>query len=284
MQDLNSSNYLEVTAALTCVCKLLNEEMIPAVFPEIMRLLRGHPNELVRRKCCMALHAVYRLDPRLVLSETGPVLRRALCDPDPGVMAASLHLIQRWAEQDRDTWTDLVPSIVSILKQVTENRLPRDYDYHRVPAPWIQIKLLSLLATLEEGDKKAADQMSEVLIEVIRRAEAGGNVGFAIIYEAVRTATSIPPSARLLDIAANAISRFIAADNHNLKYIGISGLAGIVRVHPSFAARPEHQLVVVDCLEDADDTLRRRTLDLLFRMTNPVNVIAVVDKLLLHLR
>lgn len=78
--------------------------------------------------------------------------------------------------------------------------------------------------------------------------------------------------------------RFVSSENHNLKFVGITGLAGIVRVHPSFAARPEHQLVVLDALEDADETLKRRTLDLLFRMTNPVNAAAVVQKLLYHLR
>ena len=37
---------------------------------------------------------------------------------------------------------------------------------------------------------------------------------------------------------------------------------------------------MVDCLEDADDTLKIKTLDLLYRMTNKQNVEPIVEKLL----
>jgi AP-4 complex subunit epsilon-1 len=42
--------------------------------------------------------------------------------------------------------------------------------------------------------------------------------------------------------------------------------------------------MVVDCLEDADDTLKIRTLDLLFKMTNKQNVEPIVEKLLCYLK
>jgi len=48
--------------------------------------------------------------------------------------------------------------------------------------------------------------------------------------------------------------------------MGIMGLIQIVKIDPKYTL--DYQNMVVDCLVDADDTLKIRTLDLLFKMTN----------------
>ncbi|CEG48651.1 ap-4 complex subunit [Plasmopara halstedii] len=279
-RDLQSSNHLEVCAALMAVCKLVTVEMVPAVQPMILDLLR-HDAELVRKKAVMAIHRFHQLNPDSV-KETGDALRRTLCDRDPSVMGATLCILHDLAEATPTDYKDLVPSFVSILKQITEHRLPREFDYHRIPAPWIQIRLLKILALLGQADQQSSEGMYEVLHDVMRRADTGINVGYAIIYECVQTVTTIYPNSTLLDAAAASISRFISSDNHNLKYLGVTGLAAIVKDHPRYAAA--HQMAVIDCLEDPDETLKRKTLDLLYRMTNPVNVEFISDKLTQFLR
>ena len=66
------------------------------------------------------------------------------------------------------------------------------------------------------------------------------------------------------------ITTFLKATSHNLKYVGIDALSRIVRINANYAN--EHQIAVIDCLEDPDDTLKKKTLELLFKMTNPNNV------------
>ena len=97
-------------------------------------------------------------------------------------MASSLPLILELARANVVAWRDLVPHLVSILKQIVEHRLPKDFDYHRIPAPWVQMNLLRILSVLGRGDKASSEGMYEVLMDVIRRADTGINVGYAIVY------------------------------------------------------------------------------------------------------
>ena len=280
-RDLDSSNILEVSTALVAVCKLITEEMIPAVLPSVSKLLK-HEKSLVRKKAALALERMYTLNPQSIAHLTQD-FRNLLCDKDPSVMAASLCLLHDLAKANPQANKDLAPSYVTILKQITDHNIPADYAYHHVPAPWIQIKLLQILAVLGQNDKRVSEGMYDVLHECLRRAKnIISPVKFAVIYEFVRTVTSIYPNTTLLDAAAEEISQFIKSGSHNLKYLGVTGLAAIVRDNPRYAAN--HQLVVLDCLEDPDETLKRKTLDLLFRMTNPINAQVIVEKLLQFLR
>jgi len=82
-----------------------------------------------------------------------------------------------------------------ILKQVTDHRLPKDYDYHRMPAPWIQTKILEILAFLGAEDEESSNLMYETLQAVLRRADDMGiNIGYALVYQCLKTITMIFPN------------------------------------------------------------------------------------------
>eukprot|EP00923_Selenidium_pygospionis_P059019 GHVN01103892.1.p1 GENE.GHVN01103892.1~~GHVN01103892.1.p1 ORF type:complete len:1215 (+),score=297.72 GHVN01103892.1:326-3970(+) len=311
-KDLGSTSHLEASAALTSVCRLVNDEMIPAVAPLVIKLL-DHRDEVVKRKAVMACQRLYQLSPESIPNIMEKT-RTALRDRAPCVWGASLYLLhdivrnrKRGVQPHSSQSTSLtsssvshsnsvglaackhfVPGLVCMLKQTLEHKLDRDYEYHRIPAPWIQIKLLSVLADLGANDQAASEEMYRVIQDCMSRVETSlsdsrsVNVGYALMYECIKTATVIYPQPQLLQAAAASIARFISADNHNLKYVGVTGLTAIVQLNPKFAL--DHQLAVVDCLEDEDETLKRKTLDLLFAMTNPQNLAFVVEKLLFHLR
>ena len=109
--------------------------------------------------------------------------------------------------------------------------------------------------------------MFEILGQVLKKADDSGiNIGYALVYQCLKTITYIFPSQPLIDSSTNTVSRFLSSESHNLKYIGITGLSFIVKLDPKYTLN--YQGLVVDCLEDADDTLKIKTLDLLYKMTN----------------
>eukprot|EP00359_Climacostomum_virens_P008216 CAMPEP_0204903846 /NCGR_PEP_ID=MMETSP1397-20131031/4513_1 /ASSEMBLY_ACC=CAM_ASM_000891 /TAXON_ID=49980 /ORGANISM="Climacostomum Climacostomum virens, Strain Stock W-24" /LENGTH=781 /DNA_ID=CAMNT_0052072551 /DNA_START=1123 /DNA_END=3468 /DNA_ORIENTATION=+ len=282
-RDLKSPNYLERAAALIAISKLVNPGLVHALLDPVVHLLSDE-NEVVRKKAVMVLHKFIRLTPDMA-TEYSQRFKAALCDRDPSVMAASLNYFYDMLknEANRPYFKDLIPSFVVILKQVIDHRLPRDYDYHRMPAPWIQIKILEILGFLGADDQRASEQMYEILTEVMRRADdLGINIGYAIVYQCLMTITQIYPKPNLIEMAAQSISRFLISESYNLKYTGITGLASIIKIDSSYVA--QHQMTVVDCLEDNDETIKRKTLSLLYRMTNSQNVKVIVDKLMAFLK
>lgn len=275
-KDLKSDNYLVVCAALNAVCRLINDETIPAVLPLVVDLL-SHSKEAVRKKAVMALHSFHRKSPSSV-SHLISNFRKRLCDNDPGVMGATLCPLFDLVNADPTPYKDLVVSFVSILKQVAEHRLPKSYDYHQMPAPFVQIKLLKILALLGSGDKLASEHMYTVIGDVIRKGDSSSNIGNAILYESIRCVSSIYPNAKLLEAAADVIAKFLKSDSHNLKYMGIDALGRLIKLSPLIAE--QHQLAVIDCLEDPDDTLKRKTFELLYKMTKSSNVEVIVDRMI----
>eukprot|EP01006_Ploeotia_vitrea_P035710 TRINITY_DN65928_c7_g1_i1.p1 TRINITY_DN65928_c7_g1~~TRINITY_DN65928_c7_g1_i1.p1 ORF type:complete len:1086 (+),score=219.34 TRINITY_DN65928_c7_g1_i1:30-3287(+) len=274
-KDLASSNYLEVCVALTACCKMLSAELIPCVIQAVQGLM-NHSNALVRKKAIMAIHAFYKIDDTSIGVDLKQY-RNCLCDKDPSVMGASLHLLYDIALNDPEEQKDLVPSFVNILKQLIEHRLSREYDYHRVPAPWMQIKLLKLLSLLCADDKELSEQCYDVILEAMKRSDSGLNIGHAVIYECVKSVTCIWPSSECIEAAADSISQFVTSTNPNLKYLGITSLSAIVRLDRSYAQ--EHQAIVMECLTDHDETIKRKTLDLLYGMTTEHNVEVIVNRL-----
>ncbi|PWZ30268.1 AP-4 complex subunit epsilon [Zea mays] len=244
-KDLRSDNYLVVCAALTAACRLIGEEAIPAVLPQVVELL-AHPKEAVRKKAVMALHRFYQRSPSSV-SHLVSNFRKRLCDNDPGVMGATLCPLYDLILEEPNSYKDL-------------------------------IKLLKILAVLGSGDKQASGHMYTVLGDIFRKGDTASNIGNAILYECICCISFIFPNPKMLEAAAETTSKFLKSDSHNLKYMGIDALGRLIKINPDIAE--EHQLAVIDCLEDPDDTLKRKTFELLYKMTKSTNVEVIVDRMI----
>lgn len=280
LKDLQSTNLIEVCMALTVVGQIFPKDMIPAILPLVEEKL-NHPKEIIRRKAVLALYKFYLIAPNQV-QHIHNKFRKALCDKDPGVMTASLHIYLNMIQENPEGHKDLTVSFVTILKQVVGGKLPMDFNYHNVPAPWLQIQLLRILSLLGKNDSSSSEIMYEVLDESLRRAEMNHNITYAILFECVKCIYTVHPKSDLLEKAAKCIGNFVLSPKINLKYLGLKALTYVVQQDPKLAL--QHQMTIIECLDHPDLIIKRETLELLFRITNSQNVTVIVEKMLEFLR
>ena len=280
-KDLQSSNWVEVCMALTTVIKFADPTIMQAVTEPVMKLL-DNKNEQIRKKAVMCLYRFYQVDPATV-PDCEERMRKLICDYDPSVMAATLPYFKEKISKNPEKYKDLVSPLVAILKQVIEHKLPREYDYHRFPGPWIQVILLEILSMLGRDDQNSSENMYEILGQCLRRADDTGiNIGYAIVYQCLKTICTIYPNSHLIELASTTISRFLSSESPNLRCTGINGLTLIIQINPNYVM--SHQKVIVDCLEENDETLKKNTFELLYKMTNLRNVEVIVDKMMNYLK
>ena len=280
-KDLQSSNWVEVCMALTTVIKFADPTIMQAVTEPVMKLL-DNKNEQIRKKAVMCLYKFYQVSPQTV-PECEEKMRKLICDYDPSVMAATLPYFKERISQNPENYKNLVTPLVSILKQVIEHKLPREFDYHRFPGPWIQVIILEILSMLGRDDQSSSENMYEILGQCLRRADDTGiNIGYAIVYQCLKTICTIYPNSHLIELASTTISRFLSSESPNLRCTGINGLTLIIQINPNYVM--SHQKIIVDCLEENDETLKKNTFELLYKMTNLKNVEVIVDKMMNYLK
>lgn len=74
----------------------------------------------------------------------------------------------------------------------------------------MQIRLLKILALLGGGDKQASEKMYTVVGDIFRKCDdSSSNIGNAILYECICCVSSVYPNPKLLDAAAEVISKFL---------------------------------------------------------------------------
>ncbi|XP_029771729.1 AP-3 complex subunit delta-1 isoform X2 [Suricata suricatta] len=71
-----------------------------------------------------------------------------------------------------------------------------------------------------------------------------------------------------------------ASEDPALKYLGLLAMSKILRTHPKSVQA--HKDLVLQCLDDKDESIRLRALDLLYGMVSKKNLVEIVRKLMSH--
>ena len=84
----------------------------------------------------------------------------------------------------------------------------------------------------------------------------------------------------LLKLAADKMKTFVEDPDQNLKYLGLDAMTQIMKENPKILA--DQRDTILACLDDPDQTIRLKALELLRGMVSKKNVVSTIASMLEH--
>jgi AP-1 complex subunit gamma-1 len=280
-KDFQDKNVYAIGLALVSIGNVASADMSRDLANEIEGFFR-HSNPYLRKKACLAAVRCIRKVPDLVEDFVAGA-SSLLTDRFPSVQLTAVTLVIEMCKIQPaviEQFRKMVKTLVKILAAVRAK--VNDFDGSSGPDPFLQCRIMHLLRLLGKGDAEASEAMNEVLAQVAVHTEASKNPGFAVLYECVMTIMNIEAEGGLRTVAINILGRFLVnQNNNNIRYVALSTLCQLVEKDTLSIQR--HRNTIVDCLKDADISIRRRALDLIYALVTKANVVALVKELLNYL-
>uniref|UniRef100_A0A8C0KVK1 AP-3 complex subunit delta-1 n=1 Tax=Canis lupus dingo TaxID=286419 RepID=A0A8C0KVK1_CANLU len=241
-KDLSSPSQYDTGVALTGLSCFVTPDLARDLANDIMTLM-SHTKPYIRKKAVLIMYKVFLKYPES-LRPAFPRLKEKLEDPDPGVQSAAVNVICELARRNPKNYLSLAPLFFKLMTSSTNN--------------WVLIKIIKLFGALTPLEPRLGKKLIEPLTNLIHRFS---------VSVLISLSSGMPNHSASIQVCP-------------LKYLGLLAMSKILRTHPKSVQA--HKDLVLQCLDDKDESIRLRALDLLYGMVSKKNLVEIVKKLMSH--
>ncbi|CAH2004610.1 unnamed protein product [Acanthoscelides obtectus] len=267
-KELNSQNQYEAGLALTSLSCFVSTDLARDLANDILTLLSS-TKPYIRKKAVLMMYKVFLKYPE-ALRPAFPRLKEKLEDPDPGVQSAAVNVVCELARKNPKNYLSLAPVFFKLMTTSTNN--------------WMLIKIIKLFGALTPLEPRLGKKLIEPLTNLIHSTSA-----MSLLYECINTVIAVlisissgmPNHAASIQLCVQKLRILIEDSDQNLKYLGLLAMSKILKTHPKSVQA--HKDLILQCLEDKDESIRLRALDLLYGMVSKKNLMEIVKKLMVHM-
>ncbi|XP_015041493.2 AP-3 complex subunit delta isoform X2 [Drosophila pseudoobscura] len=267
-KDLNSQNQYDAGVALSGLSCFISPDLSRDLANDIMTLMSS-TKPYLRMKAVLMMYKVFLRYPE-ALRPAFPKLKEKLEDPDPGVQSAAVNVICELARKNPKNYLPLAPIFFKLMTTSTNN--------------WMLIKIIKLFASLTTIEPALGRKLTQPLIEIISSTSA-----MSLLYECINTVIAVlisissgmPNHSASIQLCVQKLRILIEDSDQNLKYLGLLAMSKILKTHPKSVQA--HKDLILACLDDKDESIRLRALDLLYGMVSKKNLMEIVKRLLGHM-
>uniref|UniRef100_U5EX37 AP-3 complex subunit delta n=1 Tax=Corethrella appendiculata TaxID=1370023 RepID=U5EX37_9DIPT len=267
-KDLNSTNQYDAGVALSGLSCFISADLSRDLANDIMTLMSS-TKPYLRMKAVLMMYKVFLRYPE-ALRPAFPKLKEKLEDPDPGVQSAAVNVICELARKNPKNYLSLAPVFFKLMTTSTNN--------------WMLIKIIKLFGALTPLEPRLGKKLIEPLTNLIHSTSA-----MSLLYECINTVIAVlisissgmPNHSASIQLCVQKLRILIEDSDQNLKYLGLLAMSKILKTHPKSVQT--HKDLILACLDDKDESIRLRALDLLYGMVSKKNLMEIVRRLLNHI-
>ncbi|XP_055584714.1 AP-3 complex subunit delta [Uranotaenia lowii] len=267
-KDLSSTNQFDAGVALSGLSCFISTDLSRDLANDIMTLMSS-TRPYLRMKAVLMMYKVFLRYPE-ALRPAFPKLKEKLEDPDPGVQSAAVNVICELARKNPKNYLSLAPIFFKLMTTSTNN--------------WMLIKIIKLFGALTPLEPRLGKKLIEPLTNLIHSTSA-----MSLLYECINTVIAVlisissgmPNHSASIQLCVQKLRILIEDSDQNLKYLGLLAMSKILKTHPKSVQT--HKDLILACLDDKDESIRLRALDLLYGMVSKKNLMEIVRRLLGHM-
>jgi len=249
------------SVALNCLSSVVNPELAQNLLQDIHMQLNA-TKHLIRKKAVLLLYSVFRRWPK-ALHLSFDRLKARLKDDHVGVRTAAVNVICELARRNPKSYLSVIPQLHSLLETTASN--------------WMLIKIVKLMSNILPIEPRLITKLREPLVNIIN-----GSSARSLVYECINCITSYDDVGKdIVSVCVEKLQLMIEDSDQNFKYLGMCGLD---KIQSQTTGKLEKlKDLIVERLDEEDQTIKTRALNILSNMVSRDNMIEIVMKLQEHL-
>ncbi|KAK3677575.1 AP-3 complex subunit delta [Recurvomyces mirabilis] len=272
-KDLGSPDKATIALVLTTIPHVINPSMANSLLADLLpRMSHSHP--AIRKKTIVTLYRLALVYPE-TLRPAWPKIKDRLLDEteDASVTAAIINVVCELGWRRPQDFLPLAPRLFELLTADKNN--------------WMAIKIIKLFSTLTPLEPRLVKKLLPPLTSIIKTTPA-----MSLLYECINgiiqggimeAAEGTTEGDEVARLCVNKLRAMLVVEGDpNLRYVALLAFAKITASHADLVS--QHSDVILECIDDADISIRTRALDLVVGMINANNLQGVVERLLRQLK
>ncbi|CAI7635964.1 unnamed protein product [Penicillium glandicola] len=268
-KDIVTSSIPNMSLPLITLPHIITPSLAMSLLPDLLSRL-SHSSPVVRKKTIVCLYRLALVFPE-ALKLAWPKIKDHLMDDqeDGSVTTAAINVVCELGWRRPHDFLPLAPRFFELLVDSGNN--------------WMAIKIIKLFATLTPLEPRLTRKLLRPLTNIIQTTSA-----MSLLYECINGIIqggildgeeNLQERDEVATLCVGKLRGMIVMDSDpNLKYVALLALNRIVATHPTLVSM--QQDVIMDCLDDADVSIRLQALELAVGMVNSDSLQLVVNRLL----